>query len=79
MYVRALNRARNPPDVDGDPVDVSVAMSTGKCAEKNFCFARAREFLRSQIKSSGLFSVRLGCAIVFFLVFFFSVRLAMFL
>ena len=63
---------RNPPDVDGDPVDVSAAgQSTTEVAAKKFFLARAREFLRSQIKSSGLFCVRPGCVIFFPSVFFF--------
>ena len=55
---------RNPPDVDGDPVDVSVATSTGKCAEKKNFRARARvpsfanQIIRSIFCSSWLCYVR---------------------
>ena len=37
---------QNPADVDGDQLDVSEASLGSKMLEKNFFFARAREFLR---------------------------------
>ena len=67
---------RNPPDVDGDPADVSAATSSCKCVEIFFFRARARvpsfanQIIRSIFCSSWL-------CYFFPSVFFFSVRLAM--
>ena len=66
---------RNPPDVDGDPVDVSAATSTGKCAENFFSRARESSFVRKS--NHQVYFLFVLVVLFVFLVCFFSVRLAM--